>query len=745
MTSFVRQRPSRGCGRFTSSKSENNEGNVNAASLSSLTSSQSRINTIRQRKANLTRQRDELLRGDHSKSHTKGQLQQQSHDSQSGHSSPLYDRTDCAQLFDRIVPMHSLAKVDELLKQLEQAVKKVAPIVTTKMGTVKRGGIRKKSAPGSTAGQSSLPLSTVLRGMLLSTNPNNMLQLKVLEFILGVQHPTKPLDDEKNFDPSALETKEGTTDSELLSNSTLSSAYDFPHMEKTLYAARERAILNRMCWNSVDACADSVESRRSAASKLATKLQLHAATANGTIAYDDDNSATKHNAASLITHLMKSLPAKNYRSLCNLFETYVGNKSTSAAADSVSRDRTETLESIGSRKDDDCGPNDADANVLSAPLVAKKIKPFAIRKLSSHVEKLAGGGRYHMVAREIAEFFFIDLEYLGLADERYVNSQERWNESREKFTERIMNIQEALHPNRQDSEYAETLHSEDFEEDGDDDDVSGYKSFAREQALSSAATPTLRILPKVERDRRSHISFEALPLLQEARSNASTDINGTSSAVTSHMVFVDNLPIDVQEDTIEKVFSRCGDLVSITIFNRRPDLDPGQLSKAQILSRQKRQIKMVGVYGQRWRRPCTPVYGLVEFASTEGSARASDESLRIFGTLIDRHPVRSIPSSKMTRLFIEGIPDGHPCLDFEYQLGQVLDPDLFVCLDAGQNNRAMVGSCEIKFPSFELAYHSFQKLQNLPVLRDHDGDCKLNWIRSPNNAPLWWSRKLGFD
>jgi hypothetical protein len=739
MNSFVERRPAQRFSRFSSS-SKNNEGNVNYANLSSLTSSQSRINAIRQRKANLMRQRDEKLRGDPTKSK---QSQQQTQDSHSGDSNTLYDRTDCAELFDRIVPMHSLAKVDELLKQLEQAVKNVTPIVTTKKGTVKRGGIKKKSTPGSSGGQSSLPLSTVLRGMLFSTNPNNMLQLKVLEFILGVQHPATPLDDEKNSGPSALDIKEGTPDSELLSNSTSSSAYDVAHMEKILYAARERAILNRMCWSSIDSCADSVESRRSAASKLATRLQLHAASANGVIEYVDDNSATKHNATSLIVHLMKSLPAKNYRYLCNLFETYVGNKITSA--DNISSDRAETLESVASLKDDDRESNDADANAVSTPLVAKKTKPFAIRKLSSHVEKLAGGGRYHLVAREIAEFFFIDSEYLGLADERHVNSQARWNESREKFTERIMNIQEALHPGRQDSALAETSHSEDFEEDGDDDDISGYKSFAREQALSSAATPSLRILPKVERDRRAHISFEALPLLQDARSTASTYTDGTSSANTSHMVFIDNLPIDVQEDTIEKVYSRCGDLTSIKIFNRQPDLDPGPLSKAQILSRQKRQIKMVGVYGQRWRRPCTPVYGLVEFASTEGSTRASDESLRIFGTLIDRHPVRSIPSSKMTRLFIEGIPDGHPCLDFEFQLGQALDPDLFVCLDAGQNNRAMVGSCEIKFPTFDLAYQSFQKLQKLPVLLDHDGDCKVNWIRSPKNAPHWWSRKLGFD
>jgi hypothetical protein len=119
----------------------------------------------------------------------------------------------------------------------------------------------------------------------------------------------------------------------------------------------------------------------------------------------------------------------------------------------------------------------------------------------------------------------------------------------------------------------------------------------------------------------------------------------------------------------------------------------------------------------------------------------------------------------MNTLYIEDIPEGHPCIDLEYQLSYALEPDIFVCLNAGQNYTATVGSCEIKFPTFELAFESHQKLQEkLAIFNSDDSKtmsteirtetsdiivptkhCRINWIESQKDAHKWWTRQYGFD
>ena len=94
---------------------------------------------------------------------------------------PKYQRADFADLFDRIVPQHSLEKVDELIRKLEQAVKDttVTSLIqeeVSESSKKKKRVTKKKIEPAN-----SLPLSTVLRGMLNVTNPNNRLQVQVLE------------------------------------------------------------------------------------------------------------------------------------------------------------------------------------------------------------------------------------------------------------------------------------------------------------------------------------------------------------------------------------------------------------------------------------------------------------------------------------------------------------------------------------------------------------------------------------
>ena len=248
------------------------------------------------------------------------------------------------------------------------------------------------------------------------------------------------------------------------------------------------------------------------------------------------------------------------------------------------------------------------------------------------------------------------------------------------------------------------------------------------------------------------------------------------SSPYSRMVFIDNLPIDICPERIHELYSRCGEIESVEIFNQRPDLDPGKLSKVEISRRRAKQTKM-SLSVRTWSRPKTPVYGLLTFANESGSKKAADDSLRIFGMIIQRHPVRSIPSSSIKTLYIEDIPAGYPCVDFEYQLAYVLNTNnIYVGLSAGQNNAATVGSCEIKFPSFEIAYESSIHLQEkLSIFKNSSNDamatselsetaergtdvtttddgtlsfdkhCRINWIATQNDCYQWWTRQYGFD
>jgi RNA recognition motif-containing protein len=51
------------------------------------------------------------------------------------------------------------------------------------------------------------------------------------------------------------------------------------------------------------------------------------------------------------------------------------------------------------------------------------------------------------------------------------------------------------------------------------------------------------------------------------------------------VVFVNNLPISVSEEEIDKIYSRCGQLDSIQLFNLWPDLHPGPITNKQLRER----------------------------------------------------------------------------------------------------------------------------------------------------------------
>ena len=142
------------------------------------------------------------------------------------------------------------------------------------------------------------------------------------------------------------------------------------------------------------------------------------------------------------------------------------------------------------------------------------------------------------------------------------------------------------------------------------------------------------------------------------------------------------------------------------------------------------------------------MYALVTYARPDHGAL--DDSLRIFGMIWNRHPVRSVRATDLTRLYVEDVPrmvHDKPVTgaELEHWLSRQLDPDHYLCLGAGQRYSGLAGSCEVAFSSFEGAYESFTKLEQLDVVRDETNNCRVNWRRTPTNANQWWTRALGFD
>ena len=206
-------------------------------------------------------------------------------------------------------------------------------------------------------------------------------------------------------------------------------------------------------------------------------------------------------------------------------------------------------------------------------------------------------------------------------------------------------------------------------------------------------------------------------------------------------VFLDNLPIDASEEEVRLLYSRCGPVHSVQICNQRPDLDPGPLSKLKIDERRRTALKSMTAKYSKWQRPRTPVYGIVEFVEEKGYQRATEDVLRIFGMVVRRHPVRSVPATQVTCLYIENLKDGKPCLELEYELEHVMK--LQVSLQPGQKANVLVGSCEIVFPSFDVAWEAYSRLQNLKCIKDGDG--QVQWFRTVKYAEKWWTRERGFD
>jgi hypothetical protein len=484
---------------------------------------------------------------------------------------------------------------------------------------------------------------------------------------------------------------------------------------------------------------------------------------------EEDNLSDEHallEAEQVVKRLASHLPTKKYNSLLELFEAYTGtSRKAHGASTSSSSSGAEPIAAISDEETDATSRHSSSPSPM-APVVLN------IRSLSAQLKNRTRS-HYHLVAPHLATFFGYDLESTVEVDASYVTSHEKWRLYEQEFAGALLSIQDGLfrdvlaakpdrlpiqRPKSQDS-FASETNIDDLHPSTPTFPVVIDRRFRRPVHVVMEALrlheSTSVTQPSLGKVNCHHSRLHQSPDPQESSFSKESFVGTPPPAPTETTVFLDNLPIDITTDEVKELYGRCGDIAHLQIFNQRTDLDPGPMSHAQLLAWKRRRMAPSPRF-QAWKRPRTPVYAMLTFDSPQGYEMCVGDALRIFGMIVRRHPVRSHRASDMTKLYVEGINAsseaaaenvgdvGIPCLELEYQLREHLSPDLFVCLDSNQSNRSMVGSCEIRFQTFETALECFTKIQEMPLIRDDPG-CAVQWMRTPKDAMDWWTRKRGFD
>ena len=253
-------------------------------------------------------------------------------------------------------------------------------------------------------------------------------------------------------------------------------------------------------------------------------------------------------------------------------------------------------------------------------------------------------------------------------------------------------------------------------------------------------------------------------------SDTDEERDNTDAELEERIVFINNLPIDTTESEIDQIYSRCGALESIQLYNLRPELDPGPLSQKEQKERRRRKVRNRNLYlshneFQR-QRPRTPVYGMLRFKDAKGYKVATSPELCIFGTVIKRHPVLSIKHSDMNTLYLEQTPEDLYSMQLEYKLAQLLHPHNVHIMTDGMNGVGKNGSneddqeyskpasCQVKFEDFHTAYQAYQWIrQGVDGNEVEDSDnratfvgdeCQVHWFQTPHNSMEYWTRELSF-
>lgn len=444
----------------------------------------------------------------------------------------------------------------------------------------------------------------------------------------------------------------------------------------------------------------------------------------------------------LVRSLQKMLPSKYYQRLINLFAEH----------------------------------NDACQKEMNQEKIVfpKKRK---IRMLFSNL-KNETRTHVHLVAPSLTDYFYVNYQFdvddvdadpivadMPSSDIRVKRSEKEWESAKNEFVTSFMTIHSMLLEE-------DKLKQEDEKDDGDESDrgsdsddtsliqeeeIYGGKDdeesdFSEESVMKTfqdaAPIKSSEKATNFKLDRpRHYIQFEAISIGDWFQSPPSPDtltpLEGFPlDTPADRVVFIDNLPIDVNENRLLEAYSRCGKVDAVQIFHRRPELDPGRRADDSI-----KKIRRPSNYGKKWQRPRTPLYAIVKFQDENGAKQATIDHLRIFGMVLDKHLIRSYRASDMTKLYLEDIAAGNGVTAIEYELTQVLHPKLYVCLDIGdrQSSRSGARSCVIKFSNFETAYWSYLKLkQELDFLKKEDQECTLHWMNTPRDAHLYWTRQLNF-
>ena len=395
---------------------------------------------------------------------------------------------------------------------------------------------------------------------------------------------------------------------------------------------------------------------------------------------------------------------------------------------------------------------------------SRKSSKERIKMLFSNIQPQANT-HAHLVAPALIEFFYINIPDAGestaasvdgiiSSDHRVLRRQKAWDELKDEFVSSFQAIHSILLEER-----AKKIENDNTKDDGGnhrEDDSS------EESVLSTFDDAAKTAEIKEKTNSASHQSnrprfynvFEALSIGDWAEKDGrkskpfEASVVGTplefasfpSDPPLDRLVFIDNLPIDITESRLKDAYSRCGDIETMLVFHRRPDLDPGRKADDS-----KKKIRNPSSSRGRWERPRTPLYAIFLYKDVAGATKAVSDPLRIFGMVLDKHLIRSHRALDMTKLYLEDIGSTHNVTSIEYELSQILHPELYVCLDIGSRQYKIRGSsnCVIKFPTFEAAYWSYLRLSNeLKLLEDEN--CALHWMETPRDAMKYWTRELNF-
>lgn len=575
---------------------------------------------------------------------------------------------------------------------------------------------------------------------------------------------------------------------------------NFEHDVSTLMLAREMCLESPFFWSNNQRRRQKFkryawveETRDNPTDHTMFQKDLH---------YEKSSDTLRKEAESMISLLAFRLPPEEYRQTISLFETY---------GKAVSR-------SIKNNEDVSLQPYcDVDSIQDDKPEVMKMLFPNLKGRVGFHV---------HLVATELAEFFYVEIpnnsdedelplksrttgdieimkqQRLGKSDSRINEAWDEWNDLRDNMVRLSLSAQHMYCRLNSAMKRAElgkisSTQNEDKEK-KEEDDEEGTESHDESSNIAPNEKEVEQIMIKYSRENHERTE-ELMAKLDELRTNEDgelvghsvnentrigkppkraslrfdcyllskrfgpygsldtaldADIDGREESIresldsdiamllpsTKRTIFVDNLPIDITKEELEYLYSRCGPIKKLEIFNLRPDLDPGALSMKKVLHQRRKNRKTGGSKDAgETHINRSPVYALIEFEGDDGYRTATIQMLRIFGMVIRRQAAKSHPARSTNKIFIENIPQGLYSMDIEIKLSEVLHPDIYVSLSLGQHINSEPSNCILSFPTFEIAYYAYQKLQNVNFGSD---ECVMHWMKTPPNAMGYWTREI---